>query len=148
MSALPEVTDSLKERARRVLLDNPEPPAHAAPDTGGYADQVELRLRAIRLVRDMEPKRTCYGERVRDLSRSLVETSGDSIHYRALLDKLREAHEEWLRLEERLWAASYIIRSTQWLVDLLADPTLGVSPTEQAAAARDPWINPVASARP
>lgn len=148
MSALPEASDSLKERARRVLLDNPEPLAHSTPDPGAYSDQVELRLRAIRLMRDMEPKRVCYGERVRDLSRSLVETPGDSIHYRALLEKLREAHEEWLRLEERLWAASYIIRSTQWLVELLADPILGASPNAEAAAARQTWVSPIASARP
>jgi len=140
MSALTEANESLKERARRVLMDNPEPPAHAAPDTGSYAEQVELRLRAIRLMRDMEPKRACYGERVRDLSRSLAETAGDSIHYRSLLEKLREAHEEWLRLEERLWAANYIIRSTQWLVDLLADPALaltGDAQVSEAAATRN-----------
>lgn len=134
MAALQESNDSLKERARRVLMDNPEPPAHANPSLAGHADEVELRLRAIRLVRDLEPKRACYNERVRDLSLSLVETSGDSIHYKALLEKLREAHEEWLRLEEKLLAANYVIRSTQWLVDLLADP--GSAAVKEVAAAK------------
>lgn len=148
--------ENLKERARRVLMDNagdaaggyvqgrhgPMPMAEgvpswtpAAPDPDPepdpdlellplpLGDEVELRLQAIRLVRDLGPKRSCFAERVRDLSLSLVETSGDSIHYRAALEKLHEAHEEWLRLEEKLWAATYIIRSTQWLVDLLADPS-------------------------
>lgn len=161
--------ESLKERARRVLMDNPDPDLLSADDDpgsrhgtaardsetrpvgaaagslgrqrGGTAataepdspplagtDDVELRLHAIRLVRDLGPKRACFAERVRDLSLSLVETSGDSIHYRGVLEKLREAHDEWLRLEEKLWAANYIIKSTQWLIDALSDP--GVTHSE------------------
>ena len=138
--------ESLRERARRALLDNPEqehsavppaaqPVAQASPaEADGPSDQIELRLRAIRLVRDQEPKRACYAERVRDLSRALMQLPGDSVHYRAVLEKLQEAHAEWLALEEKLWAANYTIRSTQWLVDLLADPTADM---ERGASAHD-----------
>jgi hypothetical protein len=151
MTLAHEAQDSLRERARRALLDNPEveadplaglsprwePPGREerpaeqpdAPDepadaTSGASQSalIDLRLRAIRLVRELEPRRACVAERVRDLSRTLVETPGDSIHYATMLDKLREAHREWLALEEKVWAAHYIIRSTQWLVELLADP--------------------------
>lgn len=115
--------DSLKERARRVLMDNPDPAAHPPAGPAFHADEIELRLKAIRTVRELEPKRVCMSERVRDLSISLVETPGDSIHYKTLLEKLKEAHEELQRLEERLWAANHVIRSTQWLIDLLADPS-------------------------
>jgi hypothetical protein len=149
MAAAPEPQESLRERARRALLDNPDPaslpPAPPAPparvaaaglgagnEPGGTSDpaihpgdQIQERLSAIRLVRELEPKRACYADRVRDLSRTLTQLSGDSVHYGAVVDKLREAHAEWLQLEERLWAAHYIIRSTQWLVDLLTDPAEG-----------------------
>lgn len=134
MAAAQEAHESLKERARRALLDNSEPQPQGGPEVAGYGDLIELRLRAIRLVRDMGPKLACYGERVRHLSRSLVEISGDSVHYRSMLDRLREAHEEWLRLEEKLWAANYVIRSTQWLVELLADPGFAGLEDEAAAA--------------
>lgn len=133
MAAAPEAHESLRERARRVLMDNPEhdvplslPPQaqpeweQEASDTG---EQIALRLKAIRLVRELEPKRACYADRVRDLSRTLLQLPGDSVHYRTVLQKLQEAHEEWQSLEEKIWAASYIIRSTQWLVELLADPS-------------------------
>jgi hypothetical protein len=127
MAAVQEAPESLKERARRVLLDNSEPGAGPGPapvtEASRYTELIDLRLRAIRLVRDMEPKRACFSERVRSLSQNLVEVPGDSIHYRSVLEKLREAHQEWLGLEEMLWAANYMIRSTQWLVDLLADPS-------------------------
>lgn len=138
MAAAQEHSESLRERARRALLDNPDPeytaPAPGAQagvtstgtaESSGTTDQIDLRLKAIRLVRDLEPRRACYAERVRDLSRTLMQLPGDSVHYRNVLEKLREAHGEWMALEERLWAANYIIRSTQWLVDLLADPTSG-----------------------
>lgn len=128
MAAVQEATETLKERARRVLLDNSEPQTQPVTEASRYTELIDLRLRAIRLVRDMEPKRACYNERVRALSHNLVEVPGDSVHYRNVLDKLREAHQEWLNLEEMLWAANYVIRSTQWLVDLLADP--GAGPAE------------------
>lgn len=123
--------DTLKERARRVLMDNPDPAAAPPVAPAVHVDEINLRLKAIRTVRELEPKRVCMSERVRDLSISLVETSGDSIHYKTLLEKLKEAHEELQRLEERLWAANHAIRSTQWLIDLLADP--GHLPAEAAA---------------
>jgi hypothetical protein len=128
MAAVPDPQESLRERARRALLDNPDPAAQVAavPAAGGDAaangELIQERLKAIRLVRELEPKRSCFADRVRDLSRTLTQLPGDSVHYRAVLDKLRDAHAEWLALEERLWAAHYVIRSTQWLVDLLANP--------------------------
>jgi hypothetical protein len=93
-----------------------------AMDPQSTAEQIQQRLQAIRLMRELEPKRACYADRVRDLSRQLTQLPGDSVHYRAVLDKLRDAHSEWQALEEKLWAAQYVLRSTQWLVDLLADP--------------------------
>jgi hypothetical protein len=146
--------ESLRERARRALLDNPDPeftvpqvgpvPMHGpAPMSGtglpsaepsAMAEEVQLRLRAIDLVRDQEPRRACYADRVRDLSKTLMQLPGDSVHYRAVLEKLSEAHAEWMALEERLWAATYIIRSTQWLVDRLTDPTASA---ERGVSAHD-----------
>lgn len=129
MSAPQEANESLADRARRILKDNPEPQLQhqqqIQPPLEGsnYTELIELRLRAIRLLRELEPKRACFGARVRELSRSLAETPGESIHYRSLLERLREAHGEWVQLEERLWAATYVVRSTQWLVDLLSAPT-------------------------
>ena len=131
MAAAQEGHESLRERARRALLDNPEiplqpqaslVPAQPAAEPGSHTEQIELRLQAIRVVRDLEPRRTCFAERVRDLTRSLVELPFDSVHYGAVLEKLQEAHVELRTLDEKLWAATYMIRSTQWLVDLLADP--------------------------
>ncbi|HYG60376.1 MAG TPA: hypothetical protein VD902_20080 [Symbiobacteriaceae bacterium] len=130
MAAAQDAQDSLRERARRVLMDNhpeQEPAAHAPArpeaEPSGTGEQIALRLQAIRLVRELEPKRACYADRVRDLSRTLMQLSGDSVHYRTVLQKLQEAHEEWQDLEEKMWAANYILRSTEWLVQLLADPT-------------------------
>jgi hypothetical protein len=131
MTTLHEAPETLKERARRALLANSMPPERAqlppdleVPVNGEeIVEQVDLRLRAIRLVRDLEPKRARCADRVRELSRSLGVTPGDSIHYRSLLDRLGESHEDWLELEERLWSAHYVIRSTQWVVDLLTCPT-------------------------
>ena len=134
MAAAQEAHESLRERARRVLMDNPEhetlaavtaptrPEATTEPEATGTADEIGERLQAIRLVRELEPKRACYADRVRDLSRTLLQLPGDSVHYRTVLQRLQEAHEEWQTLEEKIWAANYIIRSTQWLVELLADP--------------------------
>jgi len=131
MTTLHEAPDSLKERSRRALLANSRAvePAHGPTafevpvNNEEIAEQVDLRLRAIRLVRDLDPKRARCAERVRELSRSLAATPGDSIHYRAVLDRLGESHEDWLELEERLWSAHYVIRSTQWVIDLLTCST-------------------------
>lgn len=148
MAAAQEAHDSLRERARRALLDNPDPgeftaPAHAftpaaAPANAGatgYMELIDVRLRAIRLVRELEPKRACFADMVRTLTQSLVDLPGDSVHYRAALEKLREAHAEWRDLEEALWGAQHEIRATQWLVDLLSEPEHSGSPGAREAAA-------------
>jgi hypothetical protein len=140
MAASHEAADSIKERARRALLDNPAPPpagtvaerleGEAAPlaagpldaDSQRYAEWIELRLRALETVRELEPRRACCARQVRDLTRTLIDLAGDSIHFRPVLERLREAHAEWQSLEERLWAARHIIQSTQWLVELLTAP--------------------------
>lgn len=124
MAVLHEPGESLKEKALKALEANHDTPS--APPKGAnaatYGDEVEQRMRAIRMVRDLEPKRACQADMVRSLTRQLMDTPGDSIHYSDMLEKLRQAHDDWLHLEQKLWAANYIIRSTQWLVDLLADP--------------------------
>jgi len=126
MTTVHEAPESLKERAQRALLANEiartSQPLAVSVNTMDINEQVELRLRAIRVVRDLEPKRARCAERVRELSVSLGITPGDSIHYRSLLDRLGESHEDWLELEEKLWSAHYDIRSTQWIVDLLTCP--------------------------
>lgn len=113
---------SVGERARRALQDNVQPMPRPSGEGADYTELISRRLGAIRLVRELGPKKECYGRQVRDFSRHLAELDGDSVHYRAVLEKLREAHEEWLRLEEKLLEAHYIVRSTQWLVDLLTAP--------------------------
>lgn len=113
---------SLGERARRALQDNVQPLTRTPGEGADYTELIARRLGAIRVVRELGPKKDCFGRQVRDFSRHLAELDGDSIHYRSVLEKLREAHEEWLRLEERLLEAGYIIRSTQWLIDLLTAP--------------------------
>ncbi len=151
--------ESVRERARRVLQDNPDPSAlegqargelasfrssgqgdPARGQDGGavaaYAREIERRMQAIHLVRELGPKRACYGDRVRELSRHLASLSGDSVHYRNVLERLREAHQEWLALEQKLWEAADVLRSTQWLVDLLADPS-AESGAGEAAATRE-----------
>ncbi|MGE5673753.1 MAG: hypothetical protein ACM3XM_07675 [Mycobacterium leprae] len=92
------------------------------PGPNEYARLLHQRLHAIRVIQEREPEQLCAGRRVRELSKALAETPGDSVHYRAMLHCLREVHEEWLRLEEEIAAANHIIRSTQWLVELLAEP--------------------------
>lgn len=148
MAAAPEAHESLRERARRALMDNPDPElllaavppnpgsqaatpaaqASQAPptfDPPSNAGHIANRLQAIAMVRELEPRRACYADRVRELSRSLTHLPEHSVHFRTVLDRLREAHGEWQVLEEQLQAAQYVIRSTQWLVDLLADPYTG-----------------------
>ncbi len=125
MAALPEPNESLKEKALKALEANweaPPAPARPAPASGGYAEEVELRLLAIRTVRDLEPKRSCQSELFRILTRRLLDTPSDSIHYEELLQQLRVAHAELRRLEQELWKANHKIRATQWLVELLDDP--------------------------
>jgi hypothetical protein len=119
-----ETHDRLLEKARRALSDNPEPGQKevATVATESYMDQIDLRIRAIQILRENGPKRVCFSERVRSLTQSLLQIPGDSVHYKNILERLQKSHEEWLLLEEKLWAANYTIRSTEWLVELLADP--------------------------
>lgn len=187
MAAAPDAHESLRERARRALMDNPDPEllltavppnpgtqaaflaaqgvqapqvsaqatmgaqaaqaayqatqapqasqaarapqapqaAEAAAEPSSTAGHIADRLQAIAMVRELEPRRACYADRVKELSRSLTNLPEHSVHFRTVLDRLREAHGEWQVLEEQLQAAQYVIRSTQWLVDLLADPYTG-----------------------
>lgn len=94
------------------------------PDEGPErpADQVERRMRAINLVQELEPRRTCFRERVQELSQRLATTPSDSVHYASLLQRLAEAHAELVWLEERVEAAQHAIRSTEWLMEMLSDP--------------------------
>jgi hypothetical protein len=146
---------SVRERTRLALLDNHEvrlggapqaegtrrlDPAHSPTEESGnrpteegrpevsYTDLIALRLRAIQHVRDMAPRRSCYGSWLEDLEQSLGQIPRHSVHYKPTVQRLLEAHEEWLDLEERLRSAHEIIRSTQWLVSLLADPHGNANP--------------------
>ncbi|HEY3367848.1 MAG TPA: hypothetical protein VGK74_22545 [Symbiobacteriaceae bacterium] len=98
-------------------------PAPAQPEALNFTAMVQQRLQAIRMMQELMPKQACSSQRVRELSQSLGTTPGDSVYYRSILEKLREAHEEWLDLEEQLWDADHVVRSTQWLVDILSEPT-------------------------
>lgn len=98
-------------------------PAEGRTEPADLAALVLERLKAIRAMQELLPKQTCSSQRVRELSHTLATTSGESVYYRSILDHLREAHEEWLDLEEQLWDADHIIRSTQWLMEMLAEPT-------------------------
>lgn len=81
------------------------------------------RMGAIHVVRELEPRRTCARQRVQELQQRLSQTSTDSIHYPQLLQRLAEAHGELNRLEAQIEEARHIIRSTEWLMELLTDPT-------------------------
>jgi|GEM_PF-2964431 len=149
MSTHEEALESIAERARRALQDNlearhqshapavealrqgakaarqadPEPSPKLAAQPLRAPDLIEQRLHAIQVLRELAPKRTCYRQRVDELSRRLVNTPGDSIHYGDLLQWLAEAHGELRRLESEIEEAQHVVRSTEWLVDMLADPT-------------------------
>lgn len=153
--------ESIAERARRALSDNPEfrsgterpdrpmateqevaaglatvvefqpptsapaaepAPAQAAAPADDYPSLVAHRLRAIALVRELQPKRRCYQLRVKEMSERLMRTPGESVHYTSVLRWLGEAHEELRRLDGRIEAAQHVLRTTEWLVEMLADP--------------------------
>lgn len=135
MAVVQDEGGSLGERARRALQDNVQHLARTPGEGADYTELIARRLGAIRVMRELGPKKDCYGRQVRDFSCHLAELDGDSVHYRSVLEKLREAHEEWLRLEERLLEAGYIIRSTQWLVDLLTAP--GEARVQEEVASTD-----------
>lgn len=137
---------SLKERARLALTANPQGSEEERPaprsrelagarPEGSYTELVELRLQAIQQVREMAPRRACYGEWIHDLEQSLSQIPRHSVHYRPTVQRLLEAHEEWLELEERLRAAHEVIRSTQWLVNLLTEPSVASASTQSKEVA-------------
>lgn len=139
MASMQEGAGSVRERMEQALRDNPERSDRTgkASDLPACSQLVETRLRALQTVRDLEPRRVCYADRVRDLKQTLANTPGHSAHFDTLLEKLREARTELLKLEQQLLAASYDIRTTKWLVDLLADPSSEVAATAPLPATYD-----------
>lgn len=103
----------------------PRAPAHREPGGGapGAVELLERRMWAIQLVRELEPQRSCFRQRVQELSRRLAQTPTDSVHYAQLLQRLAEAHGELTSLDVQVEEAQHVIRSTEWLMDLLTDPT-------------------------
>ncbi len=101
---------------RPVVPEPSGPPLRAS-------DLIEQRIHAIHILRELDPKRFCFRQRVEELSRRLVHTPGDSVHYGDLLQWLAEAHAELRRLESQIEEAQHVVRSTEWLVDMLTDPT-------------------------
>lgn len=83
---------------------------------------LDQRLQAVHLVRELEPRRACFRQRVQELSRRLGQTPTDSVHYADLLERLAEAHRELSHLEAHVEASQHLIRSTEWLMELLTDP--------------------------
>lgn len=105
----------------------PGPPAAPKPQGSGPVaipdiQLVTRRLEAINLTRGLEPRLRCCRELVRELSQRLSQTSTDSVHYEGLLTRLRKAHAELRWLETQMEEALHVIRSTEWLVEILADP--------------------------
>lgn len=99
---------------------------HRPPEQGAAAGTLELlqrRMSAIHLVRELEPQRTCFRQRVQELSQRLAQTPTDSVHYAHLLQRLAEAHGELSQLEAQVEEGQHVIRSTEWLMELLSDPT-------------------------
>lgn len=128
MVAVPEPND-IREKTIEALKANSQGPARPVYLANSFAEEVELRLQAIRTVRDLEPKRACQSDLFRVLTRRLQDTPNDSIHYEELLQQLRVAHGELRNLEQELWKANHRIRSTQWLVELLGDPHASGEPS-------------------
>lgn len=129
-----QVDREAQEADRRAQQTDREPqpqpqvpaPAHLKPGDGGASSTLELlerRMCAIQLVRELEPQRSCFRQRVQELSRRLAQTPTDSVHYAQLLQRLAEAHGELTRLEGQVEEAQHVIHSTEWLMELLSDPT-------------------------
>ncbi|MFZ5814215.1 MAG: hypothetical protein ACOY93_02775 [Bacillota bacterium] len=136
MTAPHEALESVAERARRALRDNEEsrpqapvegrgplPAASPEPTWQETVGLVQRRVEAIRLVRELEPRRLSFRQRVAELSSRLARTETDSVHYAQLLERLAEAHGHLVRLEGQIEEAQHLIRSSEWLLDLLTDPT-------------------------
>lgn len=86
------------------------------------AEIVARRVQAIQLTRSLEPRLRCSRKLVQELSRRLGQTATDSVHYEGLLRRMREAHGELRWLEGQMEEAQHVIRSTEWLMEMLADP--------------------------
>lgn len=99
------------------------------------AELVERRLQALHEVRELSPRRHACGEWLQELEENLREIPHHSVHYRPTVERLLEAQEEWMALEERLRSAHEVIRSTQWLVALLAGPARGLAEGRPPAVA-------------
>lgn len=116
--AMPQAPHPAPAPAAEPLWHQPRP---AEPEPG--AGLVDRRVEAIRLVRDLEPRRSCSRQRVQELQGRLNVTPTESVHYAPLLQRLAEAHAELSRLEGRIEEAQHIIRSSEWLMEMLTDPT-------------------------
>jgi hypothetical protein len=99
----------------------PKPPP-SGPATLPDIHLVTRRVEAINLTRGLEPRLRCCRDLVRELSQRLGQTATDSVHYEGLLARLRKAHAELRWLETQMEEAQHVIRSTEWLVEMLADP--------------------------
>lgn len=98
-------------------------PAVTAESWGEWSRLLWERAQAIGVIRGLGPQLSCYRQRVQELSQRLSQTTTDSIHYGPQLQRLGEAHLELRRLEERFEGARHTINTTEWLVQLLMDPT-------------------------
>jgi hypothetical protein len=127
-AATPDVP--VPDRAVAAAPEEPAPVWHREvpaprllPPEPQTAALVERRMQAIRLVRDLEPRRNCFRQHVQELQQRLTRTPTDSVHYVALLGRLSEAHAELSRLVAQMEEAQHVIRSTEWLMEVLTDPT-------------------------
>lgn len=123
--ALPaEEVEAPVKKADAPALQAPE--QEASPQTLARDEApslLERRMQAIHVVRELQPRRSCFRERVQELQGRLSLTPTDSIHYAQLLQRLAEVHAELNRLEGRMEEAQHTIRSTEWLMEMLTDPT-------------------------
>lgn len=108
---------------QEVQAPMPQSPVRMPESRADAASLVDRRMRAIYQVRELEPRRTCFRQRVHELQQRLSHTPTDSVHYAHLLARLAEAHGELNRLEGHIEEAQHIIRSTEWLMEMLTDPT-------------------------
>lgn len=128
-----EALDSVAERARRALRDNDAAHLQAqaqarveerqAPPFGSPAALIAERMRAIARVKELEPRLATSRLRANELSQRLTSTPTDSVHYAELLRWLAEVHAELRELEGEYEEAQHVIRSSAWLMKMLADPT-------------------------
>ncbi|MEW8978145.1 MAG: hypothetical protein AB2385_07040 [Symbiobacterium sp.] len=142
MAQAHEALESVAERARRALRDNEaanlQVQAQAlarptengqtsrAPALTGFGSTAELiaqRIQAIARVKELEPRLASARARAADLSQRLTSTATDSVHYAELLRWLAEVHGQLRQLEAEYEEAQHVIRGSQWVLHLLADPS-------------------------